>query len=210
MQANITIHNSPKKTNLSGYSARAKRIAFFTTLTVTLFALGALAIRWTFALFHSQQYSLAAMAMGGALALYIIGGTTLKQCEFHILRRGSAQRVRAYGYNNNLLYLAKWALGKRDDLARPARREWVYVQRDNGTVGEVYLTDLYKCLLADAGEGSILKQEKWVGRIDREYLDDIRAVVVQAGVVRRKGNGALVALHTPGYTLELVTRHFYE
>ncbi len=85
----------------------------------------------------------------------------------------------------------------------------ILVERQDGTMSDVSVSDLYKILIREHGKKTILKQVDWVDEIGRDYLDDLRYVCIQAEIVRQLGNGALVLLDDPGYSAQKVTDYYF-
>lgn len=188
------------------------RMAYSVIVALILMILLGVTLRFTWWCYDTEQLTLAAGGFAASVVLLILVGTAVNEAQLQILKRGYTRRVGTFGSSQTFANIVASIAGyhRDNDLGMSSRIEFIYVRRDNGTVGEVYLADIYKCLQLDFGKNSVLSQDDWVKtkRLTRDYWEDMRQVLRDSNVVRVKGNGAYTPLFDPGYAIELIQRHY--
>lgn len=173
------------------YKARAKRIAFYTTVAITMAALLSLVLYLTYLRVQDGQWWLVTMGIAVSMVLLSLCGVAIREAERAIQSRGYARPVSTQSVFDKIVSSILLEPG----VSHPAqyKRSIKRVKFDDGSFYEVDLGEFYFFLRREVEYGNILTWRRNVieQKMDKKKYAAYRQLLIDSAVVDRDSKGSM-------------------
>lgn len=173
------------------YKARAKRIAFYTTIALTMAALLGLVLYLTYLRGQEGQWWLVAIGMAASVVLFGLSGVAIREAERAIQSRGYARPVSTQSVFDKIVS----SILPEPGVSHPSqyKKSFKRVKFDDGSFYDVDLGEFYFFLRKEVEYGNILTWRRNVKeqKMDKKKYAAYRQLLEDSAVVDMDSKGSM-------------------